>query len=127
LRVVDSRRWRPYRRAMTRLAGIRSRDMIFRFARVGRAVVAADAVTRNARVIEQCRAPRIGVMAGFATVICRYMIGRFTSGGTAVVTTETIAGNAGVIEMRSGPKTGVVADLAIVARLNMTDRLTTCR
>jgi hypothetical protein len=89
-----------------------------------RSVVAAEAISRNARVIERACRPVLRVVTGRAIIRALNVIRRFSHGHSAVVARCARAHRRLVFELRVRPFLGRMAVLTLIARLDVAGRLT---
>lgn len=124
LRVIDARNGIPCRGVVAGLARIGARDMRRVFRRRRGAVVAADAITDDAGVIETGKRPQTGGVAHLAIIIRQNVCGRFADGDVIVVAAAARAVHRIVIDARHRIPLPAAAmtRFAIGIRINMIRR-----
>lgn len=122
LGVVDGYRGYPNRRTVAVLADVGRLNMGLILAGCVRAVVAADAVTKDVHMIEICWDPTDGCVAVFAGTAARNMSRMLSGGAETVVTANTITYNATVVEYSRQPGRCRMAIVALIAGGNMVER-----
>lgn len=123
LRVINPYDRIPRCRVMTGLAHVAGRNVVVRLAGCRRAIVAAEARTGNAGVIETRRSPRLSAVAYTAFAGGLHMVCRFARCGGAVVTTRAAADDTAVIEVCRRPRRSRMTQIAAGIGRDMANRL----
>ncbi len=125
--MINAGRWLPRRNQMTRLATITGREMGVVLASSLHSVVTAEAVARDAVVVEIRRPPGIGRVAALTSVVTRDVIGTLPAGNRAVVAREASARYLRVVHARDRlPSRNAMAGFARIARRDVTGVFSGC-